>query len=172
MLTKPNTRKVIIVIMLTLVWLIVGSAVAQNSLPPIRKKRLIESLKALRRGESQTAILKQIHLRGVDFELTPAVEEELRRAGGRPELIDAVQNSFRSDASTITLPRLSESDVPAPGVDRVDPIKLPNNARRFDQYGNIKYGDEKAHLDNFAIQLQQEANSTGYLIVYGKMIAE
>ena len=48
------------------------------------------------------------------------------------------------------------------------PIKgLPPVARKFDEYGNIRFNDEKARLDNFAIQLQNEPSATGYIIGYG-----
>jgi hypothetical protein len=48
------------------------------------------------------------------------------------------------------------------------PIKpLPNPARKFDEYGNIRFNDEKARLDNFAIQLQNEPAAQGYIIGYG-----
>jgi hypothetical protein len=40
-------------------------------------------------------------------------------------------------------------------------------ARKFDEYGNIKFNDEKARLDNYAIQLQNEPGSQGYIIAYG-----
>lgn len=36
----------------------------------------------------------------------------------------------------------------------------------FDQYGNIRGGDHAARLDNFAIQLLQEKEAYGYIIVY------
>ena len=36
----------------------------------------------------------------------------------------------------------------------------------FDEYGDIKFIDEKARLDNFAIQVQNEQGSRGYLIAY------
>ncbi len=39
-------------------------------------------------------------------------------------------------------------------------------ARKFDEYGNIAFNDEKARLDNFAIQLQNEPGSQGYIIAY------
>lgn len=38
---------------------------------------------------------------------------------------------------------------------------------KFDEYGNISFGDEKARLDNFAIQLQNEPGMKGYVIAYG-----
>ena len=37
----------------------------------------------------------------------------------------------------------------------------------FDEYGNIRFADEKARLDNFAIQLQNEPGFTGYIVSYG-----
>jgi hypothetical protein len=39
--------------------------------------------------------------------------------------------------------------------------------RKFDEYGNIRFNDEKARLDNFAIALQNEPGSQGYIIAYG-----
>ena len=36
----------------------------------------------------------------------------------------------------------------------------------FDSYGDLSWEDEKAHLDNFAIALQNYPDSIGYIIVY------
>lgn len=36
-----------------------------------------------------------------------------------------------------------------------------------DNYPPLKYNDEKARLDNFAIQLQNDPSAKGYIIVYG-----
>ena len=38
---------------------------------------------------------------------------------------------------------------------------------KFDEYGDITIGSEKARLDNFAIELQFKPNTVGYIIVYG-----
>jgi hypothetical protein len=48
----------------------------------------------------------------------------------------------------------------------------PQPARKFDEYGNIRFNDEKARLDNYAIQLQNEPGSTGTIIVYGSCEGE
>jgi hypothetical protein len=48
----------------------------------------------------------------------------------------------------------------------------PSLPRKFDTYGNIKFNDEKARLDNYAIQLQNEPGSQGYIIVYGSCTGE
>jgi PKD domain len=39
--------------------------------------------------------------------------------------------------------------------------------RKIDEYGNIRFNDEKARLDNFAIELQNDPTSQGYIIAYG-----
>jgi hypothetical protein len=41
-----------------------------------------------------------------------------------------------------------------------------NKPRKFDEYYDIARNDEKARLDNYAIQLQQEPGSQGYVFVY------
>jgi hypothetical protein len=42
----------------------------------------------------------------------------------------------------------------------------PPKARPFDEIGDVRFNDEKARLDNFAIQLQNEPGSVGYILVY------
>ncbi len=47
--------------------------------------------------------------------------------------------------------------------------QIPYNPepRKFDEFGDIARDDEKARLDNFAIQLQQEPEAQGYIFIYG-----
>ena len=45
-------------------------------------------------------------------------------------------------------------------------IPIVNKPHKFDEYYDIARNDEKARLDNYAIQLQQEPGSQGYVIVY------
>ena len=45
-------------------------------------------------------------------------------------------------------------------------IEIVINARKFDEYYDIARNDEKARLDNYAIQLQSEPGTRGYIIVY------
>ena len=52
---------------------------------------------------------------------------------------------------------------------QVRPVAI---ARKFDEYGNIRFNDEKARLDNYAIQLQNEPTSQGYIIAFGSCDAE
>jgi hypothetical protein len=45
-------------------------------------------------------------------------------------------------------------------------IEIITRSRKFDEYYDIARNDEKARLDNYAIQLQSEPGSQGYIIVY------
>lgn len=47
------------------------------------------------------------------------------------------------------------------------PVVQRAEATKFDEYGNIAFNDEKARLDNFAIQLQNQPGAQGYIIAYG-----
>ena len=43
--------------------------------------------------------------------------------------------------------------------------------RVFDEYGRIRWADEQARLDNFAITLQQDPKLVGYVTVYAGRIS-
>ena len=45
-------------------------------------------------------------------------------------------------------------------------------SRKFDEYGNIRFNDEKARLDNYAIQLQNSPTDRAVIIGYGSCEGE
>jgi hypothetical protein len=47
-----------------------------------------------------------------------------------------------------------------------------NPSRKFDEYADLAFNDEKARLDNFAIQLQQEPGTQGYYVIFGSCDGE
>jgi hypothetical protein len=51
-------------------------------------------------------------------------------------------------------------------------VKAPILPRKFDEYGNIRFNDEKARLDNYAIQLQNEPSAQGYILAFGSCEGE
>lgn len=53
-------------------------------------------------------------------------------------------------------------------------VSIPTviKSRKFDEYYDIARNDEKARLDNYAIQLQSEPGSQGYVIVYPSRTAK
>ena len=46
------------------------------------------------------------------------------------------------------------------------PAVPPNSP--FDSYGVIRWEDEKARLDNFAIQLQHDEKALGFILVFDR----
>ena len=48
----------------------------------------------------------------------------------------------------------------------VVPFPIPLECRKFDEFPELARNDEKARLDNFAIDLQRDPSSTAYVIVY------
>ena len=44
---------------------------------------------------------------------------------------------------------------------------LPSGPRRFDEFPSVAFDDDKARLDNLAIELQNNPGAIGYVIVYG-----
>jgi|SRR5205085_11780729 len=49
-----------------------------------------------------------------------------------------------------------------------DGASVPSPTTPFDQYGAVLLEYEKARLDNFAIQLQNEENLIGYILVFDR----
>jgi hypothetical protein len=46
-------------------------------------------------------------------------------------------------------------------------VTAPPEARKFDEFGDIYCDDEKARLDSFANELQNNPDAQGYIIFYG-----
>jgi hypothetical protein len=46
-------------------------------------------------------------------------------------------------------------------------VPAPPNPKKFDEFGEVKFDDEKARLDVFAIELQNSPGEQGYIIGYG-----
>lgn len=47
---------------------------------------------------------------------------------------------------------------------------IPSPTSKLDEYGNIRWSDEMARLDNFAIEVQNNPSAQGYIICYGSRI--
>jgi hypothetical protein len=52
------------------------------------------------------------------------------------------------------------------------PIIRKIDCTKFDEYSDLKFNDEKARLDNFAIQLQQQPGAQGYYVIFGSCDGE
>lgn len=50
---------------------------------------------------------------------------------------------------------------------RVATAQTSESGRKVDEYGDVRFEDEKGRLDNLVIELKNDPNASGYLIVYG-----
>lgn len=93
---------------------------AQNAAhKPITRNGLVEALKL--GGLSPEELISFVQKRGVDFQLTPAIEQEMRTAGATPELVQAVKANYRDPAA----PQPGAS-APAPPPAAAAPHGKPN----------------------------------------------
>ncbi len=90
---------------------------------------------------------------------TPSITVDTATLGG--QTVTATVDIGGLDPACSRTASCSTSVKPPPPV----PVK-------FDEYGNIKFNDEKARLDNFAVQLQNQPGAQGYYIVYGSCEGE
>lgn len=100
---NPNFWKLLLIFAVGASLLFTGFAVPQQD-KPITKEQLTNALKQLRPADSQTAIVNRVRSRGVDFELTSAIEADLRSAGARPLLISTVRQNFRRQNASVSTP--------------------------------------------------------------------
>lgn len=82
----------LLIVGLIALFVAVPQTFGQNN-TPIVKDGLIAALRSKQFSNQQ--IIERINARGVDFQLTPAVESELIAAGARAELIAAVRSNYR-----------------------------------------------------------------------------
>lgn len=55
----------------------------------------------------------------------------------------------------------------APAAARFPPVTPPTTARKVDEYGAIRWGDEQARLDNYVIELRNDPTARACIICYG-----
>ena len=47
------------------------------------------------------------------------------------------------------------------------PVPAPTSFRKIDEYGRLSWSDERARLDNFAIEVKDYPEVVGYVVCYG-----
>src|SRR5579883_2856091 len=65
-------------------------ALAQSNLPPLGKGDIIGEL---RDGNSSRYIVNEVNYRGIDFTLTPEIEQQLHKAGADKDLMNAIRKA-------------------------------------------------------------------------------
>jgi hypothetical protein len=82
---------------------------------------------------------------------TPSITVDTTGLGGQP-----INATVEVEGYNLECRATCQSQVPA-----------PPEPRRSDEFGEIARDDEKARLDNFAIELQNSPGAQGYIIGYG-----
>ena len=88
---------------------------------------------------------------------TPSITVDTTGFGGQTITADLDVNDGVYDANCrqkISVPTIVENKPPPP------------TARRFDEFPSTSFDDDKARLDAFAIELQNNPDSQGYIIMY------
>ncbi len=98
-----NFSKSATALILMLITMFAASVFGQNKDLPVTKERLVTALRTKAVQTSQ--IVDQINLRGVNFQMTAAIESELVAAGARPQVIEAARNNYRAEAVVKTPPK-------------------------------------------------------------------
>jgi tetratricopeptide (TPR) repeat protein len=117
----------------------------------IQKESLINALKVLKKGDSQSVLINPVCQRGVDFELTPTIEKELRASGASSELIKTIRLNYRRPAPPSTL---TSTPVPSPR-----PTTSSTAVPRVDVEGLARQGNDLVGNGNYdeAIRVASEA---------------
>jgi hypothetical protein len=108
----------------------------QNIGSPVTLDRLLKTLASKQVGTLE--MVRVIKTKGANFRVTPAVEQQLITAGARPQLIQAIKNSYRAEqpaaaknaAATIKADddlyqrynlAITQAATPLPGEERLNP---------------------------------------------------
>jgi hypothetical protein len=78
--------------------------------------------------------------------------------------VDTTGLAGQSVRATLNMPGYNDLNCSATCIVQI-PNELPK-CRKFDEYSKITRNDEKARLDNYGIELQNDPTSTAYVVVY------
>ena len=78
--------------------------------------------------------------------------------------VDTTGLAGQSVRATLNIPGYADLNCSASCVVQI-PTELPK-CRKFDEYSGITRNDEKARLDNYGIELQNDPTSTAYVVVF------
>lgn len=106
--------------------------------------------------------------------ITSGTEGEVTSSKGMAEFTAVVNTTELAGGSSVT------ATVEVGGFDRscstsnscTTIIVQPIEPRPMDYYGNIRFADEMALLDNFAIELQNSTDFHGYIECYGRRVGQ
>src|SRR5438105_4044044 len=118
----PRLRPIVVCLFLVVFAL---SGFQAPAAKPITKRGLLDALKI--GGLTTSELVRKIKERGVNFAVTSDIEDELRKSGAPPEVVQAVRDNYRGAPSTPSKPPVTvEENVSEPIVRT--PIQPPKRA--------------------------------------------
>ncbi|HYH83874.1 MAG TPA: hypothetical protein VEX60_00235 [Pyrinomonadaceae bacterium] len=98
----PRTRRTLVLSLVVALsaLLFASAAQMQTAKKPISRDGLVKAVKI--NGLPTAELVQQIQSRGVAFQMTPEIEQELKSVGGQPEIIEAARANYRPPVSTST----------------------------------------------------------------------
>ncbi len=108
---RLKLRSLAVSLLLLSGWLFAPGALQAQVKKPITKDGLVKAIQL--NGLSTRELVQQIQLRGVDFQLTPEIEGELRGAGAPPEVVEAARASYHPPVASRPTPGKNTPNVPA-----------------------------------------------------------
>ena len=119
------------------------SAMQAPALKPITKRGLLDALKI--GGLTTAELVRKLKERGVNFAVTPDVEDELRKAGASSEVIHAARDNYHGAQPTSSKPPVTVvENVPEPVVRT--PIQPPKRASITKPGVYFRRGDQWVEL--------------------------
>jgi hypothetical protein len=98
------------------------------------------------------------------FEWTVSAGRIVSGEGTNCITVDTTGLAGQSVRATLNMPGYNDLNCSASCLVQI-PNELPK-CRKFDEYFQITRNDEKARLDNYGIELQNDPTSTAYVVVY------
>lgn len=109
----PRTRRTLalsLVVAALSALFLASAAQTQTVKKPINKDGLVKAVKI--NGLPTAELVQQIQVRGVSFQMTPEIEQELKSVGGQPEIIEAARANYRSPVVEIASPSTRPNNQP------------------------------------------------------------
>ncbi|HEX8282529.1 MAG TPA: hypothetical protein VF588_04205 [Pyrinomonadaceae bacterium] len=72
--------------------------------------------------------------------------------------------AWRAHARAASFPTTTEASASST---RFPPVPSPTASRKIDEYGNIRWRDERVRLDNLVIEIHNDPTAVAYLVCYG-----
>lgn len=115
----------------TLVLIALAGVVAHAQEKPFSQKSLVDTLRT--NAFSTRDLVRQVKARGVDFQLTPEIEQGILKAGAYPDVVDAVRANYRASAAAGSTGASAPSNAPLSQSDVISMLRGGQSAEAIEK---------------------------------------